>query len=268
MNKRYYLNLCGFNLEIIQENPKEFDKFADVLVKYIKTQFNWAIKKKSNNIDYKIRFIPGGGIKTYPRKKGYYIELFKKISENSVTASSNISLYQFHMILKLILDKLLVKKGGFFIHCSAIKHNNKAYLFLGNEGAGKSTIKNFLKDKFSVLCDDSGVISSNTGRYIFFQSPLIEKDNIIKTTEHYEVGGFFFLIKGKKCKITKISNYELILKKLLNQNLKFNTFSKKNFIKIILDLLKKQNKFYSLSFPNNKKSTQLFIDRLITNVNN
>lgn len=68
-----------------------------------------------------------------------------------------------HSLTLLITDQIflahiLADRQGCYIHSCGVNFADKGILFVGNSGAGKSTVAQMLKDKAEILCDDRMII--------------------------------------------------------------------------------------------------------------
>jgi hypothetical protein len=75
-------------------------------------------------------------------------------------------------LLSPVIALLLHQRGLFPLHSSGINYKNKAVLFAGNSGAGKSTIAMALNRKFHypLISDDISVINNEKGKLAVFSS--------------------------------------------------------------------------------------------------
>jgi serine kinase of HPr protein (carbohydrate metabolism regulator) len=159
----------------------------------------------------------------------------------------------FQYFLRDILQEFFAnKKNGFFLHCSGVFIDKNAYLFLGQQGAGKSTIATMLNDVASLLADDSGIIVKEGSDFYFYQTPFIEKKQYLKTIEKFYIKKIFFIKKSAICCEKKILDKKEILDLLIKQlwtdkkrlNIQF---------KLLVDFVVSNfSQFYWLYFPKNK----------------
>jgi hypothetical protein len=75
-------------------------------------------------------------------------------------------------LLSPVIALLLHQRGLFPLHSSGINYKNRAVLFAGNSGAGKSTIAVALNRKFHypLISDDISVINNEKGKPVVFSS--------------------------------------------------------------------------------------------------
>ena len=190
----------------------------------------------------------------------HYVLFYKKTGSKWITCFYQNSVFHFQIIVQNILYELLTKNKGFMVHASASKIGNKAFLFLGQSGAGKSTSVALLKKVYSPLSDDFSIIIKIKDEYFFYQHPFREKNNIEnKNFSRYLLGKVFFLEKSLYFKVEKINNEnkttEWMIKQLMSPNpsmmrtlmqfcLEFNGYYKLSFVKEetgMINLLRKQS---------------------------
>lgn len=156
----------------------------------------------------------------------------------------------------------LLGDRGFLIHCSALNIDNKAILFLGKQGAGKSTAVSLLSSNHQILADDVGIIREKEGVYFFYQSPSIEKnETIIKTSKKYPIKDLIFLKKTTLFSIVKILDRKILFKKMAYQFLG-NLKDMKEKMIFLFKMVNNFNNFYLLSFAKDRRK----LKRLITNM--
>jgi hypothetical protein len=253
-----YLQIAGFVIKIIFKRVKDFPIIIENEFKnFIKKNFSGFLINEGR-ADFIIQIDPYKHFSALQKKIGEFLFFIKKRTRRKIITFSHISQHQFRLILSLILNELL-KNKGFILHASAVAFQNKAYIFMGQPGAGKSTIMKLLSKKFNPIADDSIIIKKENGSYFAYQTPFMEKEYWIRREkEKYEIGGMFFLKKSRRIKIEKIKT-GFLARKLLNQL----RLSQKNLIldtKLLLSfLLKNKNNIYYLFFPKNREILKFFI---------
>lgn len=80
----------------------------------------------------------------------------------------------FNDLLRLVLARLLNAHHGCIFHASALVYKGGGYLFIGPEGAGKSTIRR-LSGSCVALGDDVGIVRDMGGRFWVYGSPFYQK---------------------------------------------------------------------------------------------
>lgn len=184
-------------------------------------------------------------------KNHTYISLYHKLPPNKIITSVNMGRLQSHFFLKTVIFNFLYGKKLVFLHSSAFLVKGKAQIFIGDNGAGKSTIVKMLKKDFVPLCDDMAIIKIHKGRFYLYQVPYPEKNLYEKTNKPYPAAGLFLLKKAVSFSVQKIYMTEADRYfDILNRQISFDN-NKKEIIKLIAKLNKR---FFRLSFS--KKSTE------------
>jgi len=248
-----FLTIAGFQIKIIFGKTDWLfakNKLRDEIVYYYK---DFISNMKPRKLDFTIELIEKKGVellhKQYESK--YFVNLFEEFGKNKIVGYYSINLVQLQLIIRNIIFKLSLKYKVFFLHSSAADINGEACLFLGNQGAGKSTIVNLLKEKFPLLADDISIIRNELNEYYFYQTPFIEREWIRKKSIKYKIAKIFFLKKAHNFMLQKIKNKDYILKKIIEQ-LFVNKESENIQIKYLTAFVSEFNHFYSLSFAKEK----------------
>lgn len=261
-----YLKIADFVFKIILPPTKDlYKKFA--IEKDIKAYYTGFIMRgSSRKSDIIIEFENEDKFLYIKKGKKTYVELFEK-NINKIKIKYSISIFHFNIIMMLILQDLLKKYGGIILHASSNLINNRVYLFLAPNKTGKSTVSNFLSDKFKKITDDITIVRKIQKSYYAYQTPFIEKPPIIlKSYKKFKLGGLIFLEKGKEFNLKKIKIQEALYK--LSSQVIINSSEDKNakakFIKTDLILLKNlKNNIYVLSFPDYKKKLMDVLSTLL-----
>jgi hypothetical protein len=110
--------------------------------------------------------------------------------------------------------QVLGEKESCFIHCAALVKDKKGYLFLGDSGAGKTTLARACEESI-VLSDDSPIFCKQKGVYSVFPSPFHQLDIIQGLNKEVvatraDVQGLYFLVQDDKTYLKKISKKKAI----------------------------------------------------------
>lgn len=250
-SNKIILEIAGFNIVLVLRGElmkyyKEafygliFDKYKEFVVKGGK-KTDFVIKLSPKN---QFRFIEkkdGRG-----RRKIYLLDYIEDFKRKTIYTDYSLSQAKFEMILRQIFSQfLLPKTNGFFLHGSVAGYNDKAYIFMGQAGSGKSTTVKLLDGLCNILSDDSLIIRKRRGRFYYYQTPFYEKEwNFRRRTKPYEVANAFFIRKAPFFKIEKADDVEYSLKRVLNQLITEEGKIKYQF-PVIAEFVKK-TKFYRL----------------------
>lgn len=258
----FFLNIAGF---IIKLNFTNTGSFALLLIfeKFKNEILNlcggFIEKEKVSKVDFNIDFIykfheVTSGMPTISKGKLTYHPVYEKKGPNRIEASNESSTNEFQIILWYVLRTLLQKKGGFFLHASAVNIDGMANIFLGESGGGKSTAMNLLRKNYLPLSDDVAIIKKIKKEYYFYQTPFLQKEFWYgRSSREYHIKKVFFLQKANFFKIEKINNKELLLKKVIKQLMARTDEELKAQVEPALDFIANFDEFYTLYFAKNEK---------------
>lgn len=110
-----------------------------------------------------------------------------------------VSLYKF---LFLFISLILAEQEKLLVHGTGIEKGENGYLFLGESGAGKSTISGFVKEG-NVLSDDSPVIGRENDAFYIYAFPYSQVNMFDRKSRDYhlnktELKKLFFLQKSNR----------------------------------------------------------------------
>lgn len=116
----------------------------------------------------------------------------------------------------------LIKFGGFYLHASAVSYQNKAYLFSGPCGTGKSTHTGIWKTQFGedvqIFNDDKPALRCIDGTWYAYGTPWCGKDGI-NINMKVPLAGICFLKQAPENAIRRLDNTEAI-QKILSQTIR------------------------------------------------
>ncbi len=110
-----------------------------------------------------------------------------------------------HELLWIALAQLLAERGSCFLHAAALARETEAYLFLGDSGAGKSTVARN-SPGCSVLSDDAPLFYADGEGYRVFPSPYhqLGPGNGPKPAAHPDPirpRALFFLVQSNETRV-------------------------------------------------------------------
>ncbi len=230
------------------EPPFKYDYYyKEKLTNYYK---RFIRSEYSGKVHFKIHLSKNLEIESFvrKRKKETFIKLFEYKSKYSIKTYYHLSEDQFYLVLRNGLQILLKERNGVIVHGSASVINNKAIIFLGKSGAGKSTIMTILAEKYLPVADDSFIIRKINDTFMVFSTPLIEKNSWIKkTSKGFPLHAAFFLKKDSSHSIRRLINKDVVFRKFVSQI--FSTQNDyENQIKTFFRLVYQENFFYELRF--------------------
>jgi len=124
------------------------------------------------------------------------------------------------LALRTVYSKLFWHKKGLLLHCAGIIKDNRAYLFIGPSGAGKTTVVKKSKN-FSLLSDDMVGIRKVGKEFIAVATPWGSYQGEFLQTNKLSspIGFIYFLKKDKKMFLRKISPAKAIVMVLLQNSI-------------------------------------------------
>lgn len=103
----------------------------------------------------------------------------------------------------------IIDKGGFFLHCSCLKFEDKAIIFTAPSGTGKSTHarlwREYFGEKVEMINDDKPIVRDQGGRFIIYGTPWNGKHRIGSNISA-PIGAVFFLEQAKENKTERIDS--------------------------------------------------------------
>ncbi len=253
-----YLSIAGFTVKIVFE-PLIVTFTRNKLIRDIKTIYKgFILNRPQTKSDFIIHITEPYHHFLTKKIKGeryYFSYLFKTPDEITLYATYDISLHQFSHLITNIIQKKLGEDKGFFLHASASNVKNKAFLFTGLSGAGKSTTISLLNDIYPALADDLSIIKKEENDFVYYQTPFIEKNDWVKKgRKKYAIGKLFFIRKSQEFKIEKITSKKYVAYELIKQ-LQVEGQTLKSDMKNLLLFVQNFNEYYFLYFA--KSSTKL-----------
>jgi len=143
----------------------------------------------------------------------------------------------------------LLRYEGFYLHSSAVILDNRAYLFSGHSGAGKSTHTRLWQQCYGedarIINDDKPAIRFVDGRWIAYGTPWCGKDGINENA-NAPVGGVCFLKKSDHNVIRRMSSQEAIQNILAQTIHRFNKLENLDLLLRLLDRFVTEIPIYEL----------------------
>lgn len=116
----------------------------------------------------------------------------------------------------------LVRFGGFYLHSSAVCYQNRAYLFSGPCGTGKSTHTGLWQKVFGeevkIFNDDKPALRCEDGKWYAYGTPWCGKDGI-NSNMKVPLAGICFLKQAPENAIRRLNNAEAV-QKILSQTIR------------------------------------------------
>ena len=131
----------------------------------------------------------------------YNFENWPKLSANDAIYMESCAQFYYHLLYF----------NGMMLHASAIEYNDKAYLFSGPSGIGKSTHtrlwQSLYGDAVQVFNDDKPALRRLDDGWYAYGTPWCGKDGI-NQNKNVTLGGICFLKRGECDKIRRLDKKE------------------------------------------------------------
>jgi len=155
-----FLKIADLVLQITSENPRDVsylsDKYTDFIVKR---------KTDARNI-YRVSLT------------NYQPVLPKQTGRNFLLHMSPVWQHfpRFNDFFRMVFAFMLHHHSGLLIHASVLVQNNRSFVFVGPEGAGKSTVR-LRSQNMVCLGDDTAIIRKKGAQFYAYGSPFYQKTN-------------------------------------------------------------------------------------------
>lgn len=222
--KIIHLSIAGFAFAIKFVEDKRFNR-EEYLYYFINRYFKgFIIKLKTGQkIDFTIILEPRLASEVIVRggDKGVqqtFLLLFEESNKRKIKSFLDIGVLQLQLILRKALQVLLAEGNGFVLHGSAVGMGNKAIMFTGKSGAGKSTIAAKLRKIAITLADDMVIIRKIRNKWFLFQTPFFEKSYwFARSKTPYDLKYLFFVRQSQKYVINLREKNSEVLQSLMGQ---------------------------------------------------
>lgn len=254
-NAIFYLQLAGDCVIEIEFEPFEIRPVRQRLIKeFISLYRAFILNTIPGKTHFRIVFLNyhhARAIKKSHSSSGY-IQYYER-KKNTVITYYQISLLIFQLIIRDLTLEYLSHHNGILLHASAAQINDCAYLFLGKNSAGKSTLIKLLNPSYSAICDDMLALKKESHEFYVYQLPFIGKENWFnKSSRKCKVGKLFFLHKSQNVTITAEENKDAILSYMISLVLTEKDYSRKNIDLLISLIAKHAHDFHHFYFPKNR----------------
>jgi hypothetical protein len=114
--------------------------------------------------------------------------------------------YSIDTVLRITHSLVLAEEGGFLLHAASAIRNNRAFLFAGVSGAGKTTISRLAPPDATVLTDEISYIRRSGDRnYVAYGTPFAGELARIGANTSAPLQSLYLLVQGPENRIAPIS---------------------------------------------------------------
>lgn len=124
--------------------------------------------------------------------------------------------YSIDSVLRIVHTLLLAKNGGFLLHAASAVRNDKAFLFSGVSGAGKTTISRLAPSDAVLLTDEISYVSRGPEGYRACGTPFAGELARSGQNSSAGIAALYFLEKGSSNKIGPVDSAESVRRLMRN----------------------------------------------------
>jgi len=127
--------------------------------------------------------------------------------------------YAIDSILRILHSLLLANEGGFLVHAASAVRGDRAFLFSGLSGAGKTTISRLAPPDVSLLTDEISYVRRERAGYRAFGTPFAGELARVGENIAAPIAALYLLSQGKENRLDPIPRTEAV--RLLMRNILF-----------------------------------------------
>lgn len=164
-------------------------------------------------LNYEVKTTKGNNKLIFERAD-YLIEVDQEFSHAIIHVNNDLSLK--HALMNLYSCFIVHINWGLLIHSSCVVERNKAHIFTGQSGTGKSTAAELSYPR-TLLSDEATILKITGDELIAFDSPFRSEMNEKSAKESYSLGSIQLLhqsFTNKRIEIMKSDSLLLLLDKI------------------------------------------------------
>lgn len=195
------ISVAGITVTLSCDNVVNIDRLKGRYINFI-TEENPDLLVNTG-IEDKVREHLSKNITTIFSRSGLniYADTFRgSIDEKAGTARLFISDDQsdgdIEYFLRVVFAVLVFQKGGLMVHAAGLIHKDKAFIFMGHSGKGKSTLVG-LSGIEKILSDDLVVIRPSSNTWIAYATPFWNLGDLIPEPHQAILQGLYTLRHAK-----------------------------------------------------------------------
>ncbi len=107
-------------------------------------------------------------------------------------------------LLRILLSVMLLPRRGFLLHAATVVRDDRAYIFAGRSGAGKSTVAT-LSPSGGVLTDEISLLRFSGGAWQAHGTPFWGEFRAAGSNRHVPVAGIYALAQAPEDRLERLS---------------------------------------------------------------
>lgn len=150
----------------------------------------------------------------YLRRGDFRAEWDPRLGRGRIRQTANP--YSVDSVLRIVHTLLLAKSGGFLLHAASAIRNNKAFLFSGVSGAGKTTISRLAPSDAILLTDEISYVSRDDEGYRACGTPFAGELARSGQNASAAIAELYFLEKGDSNRMEPSDSAESVRRLMRN----------------------------------------------------
>lgn len=254
--KNTQLFIAGYTFQLVFHETEYRQAQELFFLQLLKAYKGFMLPTANKKIDFTIHFTQSNQSEVLKFKEKNYIEYYKLTGKNnSIFTFYSISLEQFTQLIRYILFFLLKKSSGFFLHGAASVKTDKAYLFIGASGKGKSTCIRLLRKIYTPFADDSFIIRKVKNTFYCFQTPFLDKQTWIKKNSRGFLIQKIFILEHSLSTHSELMNSS-VAKEIILSEIIANKTNISTSVTALMKFLRSKLEIYKLRFSLDRRDLE------------
>lgn len=127
--------------------------------------------------------------------------------------------YSIDAVLRIVHSLALAEEGGFLIHAASAIRDDRAFIFAGRSGAGKTTISRLAPAGVSLLSDEISWVRPSGESFRAWGTPFTGELGQQGVNRSAPIAALYFLEQARENRITRLEGAEAV--RLLLENVLF-----------------------------------------------
>jgi hypothetical protein len=258
---------------LIGDHPIRFTTWSEQILNWIVSTFHIVYKEEGHgrhNADLHVHIDDqfGGPFQSYDvrvrtddhficyKRSDYMVKINRSYTRASIYMFDEFALK--HAILNLYSAFIIYHEWGLLLHASCVAEGEKAYVFAGQSGAGKSTVARLSEPRL-VLADEVTIVKVRKQEATVYDSPFRSEIKSAEAGTKRRLEGIFILQASQHIQRLSLKKPDGILH-LLNHLFYWSCDTKEsNKVLTMCKMLAEQTSVARLHFQENKEFWKLIL---------
>jgi hypothetical protein len=118
--------------------------------------------------------------------------------------------YSLDGVLRIMHTLFLARRGGFLLHAASAVRNDRAFLFFGPSGAGKTTIVRLAPSDTTLLTDEISYVRNERSEYFAHGTPFTGELGRSGENISAPIAGLYYLVQAPRNNLTAMKPAEAV----------------------------------------------------------